>query len=110
MFAANNLFTGWKTSSIYSVKCKLARICINVSIKPVENRCRYISLLFFLSACLLRLTGAAEVSRSDVKFVNRSFSLSPDTKLQLGVIEQRSCLSGGKERAEESDMPISVDE
>ena len=35
-------------------------------------------------------------------------------KLQLGVIEQRSCLSGGKEREkerpEESDVPIRADE
>lgn len=35
-------------------------------------------------------------------------------ELQLGVIEQRSCLSGGKEREkerpEERDMPIRVDE
>lgn len=35
-------------------------------------------------------------------------------KLQLWVIEERRCLSGGKEREderpEESDMPIRVDE
>lgn len=54
------------------------------------------------------------MSRSSVKFVNGSFSCQLTGNYSWGVIEQRSCLSDGKEkekeRPEESDVPIRVDE
>lgn len=98
MFAANAFVLGQNMSSVYSMKSKLAWICINVSIKPSENQYRNISPPLLLSAGLPQLTATAKVSRSGVKFVNRPFfpPLSTDMKLQLGIIEQKSCLSGGR--------------